>query len=111
MKRIILHELLKHMLSKASVGWLADTTRFPSYYMAFLHVYTGIECCQRQLLTAEFLHSFKDSKILKEIPSDVQGISLSFRNAFIKNNPDPPNRNQPQLQPQHQPQPQTQPQP
>ena len=84
MKRIILHEILKHMLSKASVGWMADTTQFPSYYMAFLHVYTGIECCQRHLLTAEFLNAFKDSKILLENPSDLQGVSLSFRNAYIK---------------------------
>ena len=60
---------------------MADTTQFPSYYMAFLHVYTGIECCQRHLLTAGFLHSFKDSKILLENPSDLQGVSLSFRNA------------------------------
>ena len=32
MKHIILHEFLKQMLSKASVGLMADNTRFPSYY-------------------------------------------------------------------------------
>ena len=41
-------------------------------------------CCQRHLLAGEFLYSFKDSKIILGILSDLQGDSLGFRNAYIK---------------------------
>ena len=76
MKRIILHELLKHMLSKASVGWMADTTQFPSYYMAFLHVYTGIN----HLLWL-MMNFFNNSEIHEKILLICME-SVRFRNAY-----------------------------
>ena len=112
MKRIVLHEIFARvywiwMSLMVDLGVLHETHyttwAFEAYAVKgicwldgwyytisfILHhlllVYTGIECCQRHLLTGEFLHSFKDSKILWENPSDLQGVSLSFRNAYIKN--------------------------
>ena len=66
MRPITIHEFLKHMLAKASVGWsityttwlfwmhipewnasvgisLTSTTWVPLHYMNFLHVYTGMK--------------------------------------------------------------------
>ena len=59
MRPITLHEFLKHMLAKASVGWsITYTTWFSLHYMAFLNAYTGMKRLCWHISNFHYMSSF-----------------------------------------------------